>query len=284
MYLNQTFSHRQSSYSVYRNSKYNQTYIGAVSAFGWTKVWRGGSTTAAEAASLHQQAKSQGRYAIPYLAADTKHLHWGNNNVNSLTKDQCGSGTKLSFLNHVELLPDTAILPVSSSYTTSEQLYMFPGERNIDTKVDVDAAHAPQESRSSGPSPLPFTVVKCDIASQHISKTTQSLGQNNFVDIVSVNSHDAIIQHKHDLHVLYANPSALNAKPRDFGATSVATLDGYTAVLYTDGSVRLYNLTFHPIKWPVGMNGNLGWETDRVIPDNRCGLRTNVIPISRNTG
>ena len=204
--------------------------------------------------------------------------------MNSLTKDQCGSGTKLSFLNHVELLPDSAILPVSGSYSTSERLYMLPGGRNIDTKVDVDAAHAPQQSRGSGPSPLPFTVVKCDMASQHVSETTHSLGQNNFIDIVSVNSHDAIIQHNHDLHVLYANPSALNAKPRDFGATSVATLDGYTAVLYSDGSVRLYNLTFHPIKWPVGMNGNLGWETDKVIPDNRCGLRNNVIQLVETPG
>ena len=158
MYLNQTFSHRQSSYSVYRNSKYNQTYIGGVSSFGWTKVRRGGTTTP-KAASLHQHATFQGRYAIPYRPADTKHLHWGGNNVNSLSKEQCGSGTKLSFSKHVELLPDSAILPVSGSYSTSERLYMLPGGRNIDTKVDVDAAHAPQQSRGSGPSPLPFAVV-----------------------------------------------------------------------------------------------------------------------------
>ena len=71
------------------------------------------------------------------------------------------------------------------------------------------------------------------------------------------------------------------------GATASVTVNDVTAVLYSDGSVRLYDSnTFARVQWPIlPVEPPAYPEEDRKnIQEDRCGLHSNVIQLVETPG
>ena len=63
-------------------------------------------------------------------------------------------------------------------------------------------------------------------------------------------------------------------------------MNDVTAVLYSDGSVRLYDSnTFARVQWPIlPVEATYPEEDRKNIPEDRCGLRSNVIQLVETPG